>query len=160
MRAQPLEGELFGPEGSDTAEDNVLVARLMRIAMMCLGEMDQTLLKVVQRTDANGKTVITAAQIKARVFDAAGAVSAIGQLVKLTGVEVPTAASTDEHDISKIPGRAQHEAAMSAFARMAEEIRKREAEKVKTRSNGHAKANGTWRGTSGSSATWTAAALT
>ena len=151
LGAPEPEGHVRRPEaGSDEDEVPVasltpawMVARLMRIAMTCLGEMERSRVKIVTKTDADGTTVVSAVQFKVREFDAAGAVSAISQLAKITGVQVPLAASTDEHDVSKIPGRAKHEAAMSAFARMAEEIRQREAENVKARSNGHAKPNGT-----------------
>ena len=92
LRAPPLDGEVLPPGHVPTEIDRELaaqlsrdwmVARLMRNAMMCLGETEQTLVKIVTKTDAEGKTVVTAAQIKAFVHDAAGANAAIGQLAKI-----------------------------------------------------------------------------
>ena len=100
-----------------------MVARLMRTVMMCCGELERTFVKLVVRTDGKSKTVITTAQIKARAHDIAGAVAALGQLAKITGLSMPLAAPLDEHDVSRIPGRVEQQQTLDAFDIMAEHYR-------------------------------------
>lgn len=153
VQAPPLEGEVFGPEeGRVNPDDDAalvatltpdwMLARLMRTAMRCGGELEQTLVKIVQKTDTKGRTVITAAQIKAMVFDPTGLVQAMNQIAKLTGALRPLDPPDDTDEVSRLPGRAEQQAALDAFDVLAQRYRDEAAAKARAGTNGHAKPNG------------------
>jgi hypothetical protein len=142
--ASPLDGEILSQETASGADRDLaaklsrdwVVARLMRNAMTCLGEMPQTLVKVVTGVDSEGRTQVTAVQVKAFVHDAAGATAALVQLSKeLDRTEATVRpASTDP---AQLPRRAQFEEAMKMYRQAGELLRQAHAPKPNGSANGH-----------------------
>jgi len=139
IAAPPLEGEVL-PAAAPIDDDKALAARLtpewiiaraMRSAMICAGEIPQTLVKMVSKTDANGVRTITAVQVKAFMHDAAGLISSLSLLAKASDLRVPLGAAGDgEEDVAKLPHRQRFEEKMAEFARVFRARQAQQAERA------------------------------
>jgi hypothetical protein len=118
-----------------------VVARLMRHAMMCLGETPQTLVKLVTGVDADGCTRVTAVQVKAFVHDAAGATAALLQLSKeVDRIQATVGAALI--DPAQLPNRPQFEEAMKMYRQAGELVRQAHAPRPNGSANGSGCAEG------------------
>jgi Terminase small subunit len=141
--ASPLDGEILSQETASGADRDLaaklsrdwVVARLMRHAMMCLGETPQTLVKLVTGVDAEGRTQVTAVQVKAFVHDAAGATAALAQLSKEVD-RIQATVGARSTDTAQLPRRAQFEEAMQAYREAGELVRQAHAPKPNGSANG------------------------
>ena len=124
LHAKPIEGEIQPGDPLPTDADRGLfrqlsrewtVARLMRNARICLGELEQASVRIVTRTGANGETKATAIQIKAFVHDAAGANAALAQLMKELERRERDG-QTLSNEPAQLPHRVNFERRMAVFA--------------------------------------------
>ena len=129
----PIDGELLPPGSGDGGwpddpgklSRDWIIARLMRTALTCLGELPSLQTKVIARADHKGLVTATAIQVEGYNFDAAGANAALAQLSKemdrRDGIGPVAAAG----DVALLPGRADFEKRMAEFTAT---VKKRQAE--------------------------------
>ncbi len=138
---QGMDGDVMPPADEADVElrsrlnRDWIIARLMRNAMICLGEMKKTTIKVLTASSDDGKVTATAVQVEGFAHDPTGANTALALLSKeLDAIEgrLPP----DRRGADQLPGRQMFEEAMQLYARAAQ------AKAPATNGNGHAKPNG------------------
>lgn len=142
VEAEPLDGDVMPPA---TDEDKALaaelnrtwtIARMMRIAQSCMGEIEQTQLKIITRREGDGSTKVSAIQVRGRTFDAAGANAALALLSKELDRQEGLPDKPNGQDPAQLPNRQSFEAAMAKYAEAAR------GKAPASNGNGHAKPNG------------------